>query len=507
MTTPAVDENIQPLPQMLTRADRDLGGNWDIEGCIAARGAPYTIIEHREMRVPVERDDLAKVIRAHEMMHAKVSPADFGPWVARGRAPLEVLKAAEEARVNYLIGRAGFDTKGLQDGTELVAGERNAETGNWAAAVIDVATFAFTGGFNRYLTGIRRHNKAWAEVLRELHTRIERQFKKAHERQWPRLHSTRPYGSLGPEGFLYAEKLAELLSRISQMEPPVEQTGETQEAEGGDQGDEQQQGGSQGGSQGGNGPVSPKEALDKEKLKKIKPFDENVGDPDANWIEVKVQEQPLTRIAPGELGRRRIASNMGRHPKRLQRLLTDPQKRVFERKIKGANGGAILVDISGSMQLTHAQVGAMTEAAPGCLVAMHTMNMMDFDGPNLWVVARDGFMADTMPDAVRSGRNGNDIPAVEWLVRQPQAQDAMKLWVTDGHNYIASKTSSVGRHGVATVLDAIRAAKDNKLLVVPTVEMAIKLLDTVRHGGKAESVIPYPWKTIWRQVNGEDLTL
>jgi len=101
--------NIAPMPEMLHRKDVE-GGEWTIETCDAVRGAPHTNIVDKKMAVPHDDDEMARTIRAHEMMHAKVSPAnDFDKWIERDIASVTAMRAVEEVRVNYLIGKVGFD--------------------------------------------------------------------------------------------------------------------------------------------------------------------------------------------------------------------------------------------------------------------------------------------------------------------------------------------------------------------------------------------------------------
>ena len=121
-----------PEPEILTREDTE-HGRWTVDACSAKRGVPHTIIPERVMKAPVDDSDMSRCIRAHEMMHAKVSPAgEFKAWIDRGIASEDALKSVEEMRVNLLCQKAGFDMKShLSDDGETYDGERGVALRDW----------------------------------------------------------------------------------------------------------------------------------------------------------------------------------------------------------------------------------------------------------------------------------------------------------------------------------------------------------------------------------------
>lgn len=104
-------------PELLVRMDEE-HGRWTVNNCPPERGIPCTNIVDREMLVPFDDDEVARCVRAHEVMHAKVSPGQHWPaWVKRGWASERALRVVEEARVNNLCRRAGIPVdKFLTDG-------------------------------------------------------------------------------------------------------------------------------------------------------------------------------------------------------------------------------------------------------------------------------------------------------------------------------------------------------------------------------------------------------
>ena len=393
-------KDLRPMPELIRRKDgaNDEPAEWTVVPCAAERGAPMPAVVLRHMEVPIQDFELDRVIRAHEMMHAKVSPGDRTPWLNRGIASDRGQQTAEEARVNFLVAKAGFDLDILEDGTELNAGERIAERGDWAEAVYYTAAISGCGGLNKYLVGIRRHRPAWAPRLRRISQLIQKELRRidraAKNGADTSLASTRTVtGRLDPrneliQGYLHTENIAEWLDRLAEEPQKDEEDGEEENDEAQD---EEENDGGESDTDGTNPStgVGSKETGDlkppvsKADLESQKPNRTNaVG----SWAQLNVKEQNLTRHVPGGLGKKRIASNMGRNPRRIQRMFTDPEKRIFDRKVKG-NGGVVLIDYSGSMALSEKDVLEIMEAAPGCTVACYTTNDFDTDGKaNLWIL-------------------------------------------------------------------------------------------------------------------------
>ena len=454
-------QDLRPLPELIQRRDgtNDEPGEWQIDPCPADRGVPRTAVLLKHMVVPVQNYQLDRVIRAHEMMHAKVSPGDRSPWLDRGVASDRALVSAEELRVNFLVEKAGFDISILEDGTEMNAGERIAERGDWAEAVYFMAAVSGTGGINKYLTGIRRHKPGWGPRLRRIHELLQKELRRIWRQEGRRsLTSTTTRTGRDPaneliDGFFHTEAIAEYLDRLA------------------------------------DSPIS-KDDLESHRLQRA----EDAG----TWAQLNVKEQNLTRHVPGGLGKRRIASNMGRNPRRLSRLLTDPQKRIFDRKVKG-NGGVVLIDYSGSMSLSEKDVLEIMEAAPGCTVAAYSTNDYDRDGKaNCWILGERGRMTTNIPRS-RVG-NGVDHPALVWAVQQKQRRSAPIVWVTDG--------GVVGPGCGYTdqlAMQCIKTCLKSKVLIRKSTEDAVELLHDLAADKRVEQWWPSYFRTTHRRVTGKRL--
>ena len=486
-------KDLRPLPELIRRRDgaNDGPGEWRIDPCAAERGAPRTAVLLRHMVAPVQDFELDRVIRAHEMMHAKVSPGDRRPWMDRGIATGRALVSAEEARVNFLVEKAGFDTNFLEDGTELSAGERIAERGDWAEAVYFMACVSGTGGVNRYLTGIRRHKRAWGPRLREIHNRVQKELRRIwREDGAADLGSTRtstgstldPAGEL-ITGFFHTEAIAEYLDRLAD---PQDSEDEDKEP-----GDSDPRGGDvvAGTRPSGEPPLSRRDLNGQRPLRRS-----DAG----SWAQLNVKEQNLTRHVPGGLGKKRIASNMGRNPRRLSRLLTDPQRRIFDRKVKG-DGGVVLIDYSGSMSLSTSEVLEIMDAAPGCTVACYSTNDWDRDGkPNLWVLGAGGRMTTAIPRS-RVG-NGVDHPALLWAIEQRRRRNEPVIWVTDG-----GVVGPGQGYRDQLAMQCIKTVQRSDVLIRNSVENAVELLADIARRKQVKQRWPHYFRITYRSVTGKRL--
>ena len=509
-------KDLRPMPELIRRKDgaNDEPAEWTIKPCAAERGAPMTGVLPREMHVPIQDFELDRVIRAHEMMHAKVSPADKTVWIERGIATERAMTAVEEARVNFLIAKVGFDISILEDKTELTAGERISERGDWEEAVYFTAALSGCGGMNKFLVGIRRHRPAWAPRLRRIHELIQKELRRidrAADRgnETPLMSTRTNSGRLDPSkelirGFFHVEAIAEWLDRLAE-EPHEEEPDEEEQQE---QQQEQEESDNSGERQeedasdkeakpqvGAKNEGNLKPPISKADLEKQKPTTNREA---GSWAQLNVKEQNLTRHVPGGLGKKRVASNMGRNPRRIGNMLTDPQKRIFDRKIKG-NGGVVLIDYSGSMALSEKDVLEIMEAAPGCTVACYTTNSFDKDGkPNLWVLGARGRMTTMIPDS--RGGNGVDHPALVWAIQQKQNANAPVVWVTDG-----GVVGPGQGYKDQLALQCIKTCIKSNVLIRDDVEDAVELLNDIAARKPIKKWWPLYFRTTYKRQTGKRL--
>lgn len=488
-----------PLPEMLGRKDAKHGA-WSVDACAPVRGLPHTNIVDRKMVVPVSPEETERVIRAHEMVHARVSPADdFILWLTRGIASETALRSVEELRVNYLVKKAGFDPmKHLADGSELVAGQRLAEQGDWANAVYTAVGFAGCAGGKDFLTGVRRVNRAWGETLREIVKKAEKEIVKADKRGTLTSTVRDPRTGLAPLGFADVERIAEMIDRLAN--PPKKENEEGEQGEAGKDGQDSQEndGGAKQAQKGASKGEPTAPPVGKDEVKKVNPttprHGRNGGVP--QWAELKVRKLALTRHAPGGLGRKRKATDMGRNPRRIGNALADPNKRIFDSSKKG-NGGVVIIDGSGSMALTTEDIVKIVDSAHGATVAVYSADSANVND-NLLILAEKGKMVQELPP--RNGGNGVDAPALKWGIGQKQHAKAPVVFVTDG------MVHGIGQ-GYEDILamDCINLVLRNKVIVRPNVTEAVKALDEIKAGRTPARWFPHAWKSTWRNVNGTEL--
>lgn len=153
------------------------------------------------------------------------------------------------------------------------------------------------------------------------------------------------------------------------------------------------------------------------------------GEPDDNefdvpWGDLEIETPPLTQgLPPHKRKRTKRAADTGVHLSRIHRLLTD--ERVFRVKGRKKDGGSLLIDVSGSMDLNSDQVKQMMEAMPSAIIAMYWGE--DTSG-TLRVIAKNGRCVDDGDMEPDGGGNIVDGPALEWLCQQQEP----RIWVCDG---------------------------------------------------------------------------
>lgn len=444
------------LPEFLSRHDIE-GSSWTVEAGTPTRGDAWTDLTAHRMRVPVGDIEAHRIIRLHEMMHAKVSPSrmdvafDYDPDV-----PTDLIVAGEEVRVNMLVREIGGDLDLLRDGSERLSGERIGQVGTeaWNSAVASILAMAGTKACNDYINGIAKSNPEMAAAARKVHSKIKSWHKKAtkgRNTQW--LGSTRDYEGL-PIGFVrYTIPLAKYAAQFL-----IHETSEDED----------------------DGAIS--DAIG----------DRVRGGGTPRFAPMILADIALPERVNGRIGRRRVASQTGKNPRRMNRMLTDPQQRVFDRRVRG-KGGIIVIDQSGSMRLSHDDIWKMIEHAPACVIIGYSHQSGSTTVPNVWKIADRGRVCrrEDLPDG--NGGNGVDGPALRYAVKQRRYNEPI-IWVcdgivTDGENdrsYVhldRECADLVVRHGihmvpnVTTAIEALASAERGERLPMQgygVVAMAIR---------------------------------
>lgn len=477
------------FPDLLGRHDA-AHGTWEVRTGTMGPGMAWTELGNRRMNVPHGDTPNERSVRAHEMVHAKVSPQpmDMLRWLARGKASPEAHTAAEELRVNTLVKRAGFDVDCLTDGGETQAGEFVAENNRWSEAVMATCAYAGTGRFRSFLVGVRRHNPEWAKTLRALHDRLVKELERVPNDVLASTAVDRKSG-LSPLGYAWTEAIAQLIDHAATPPEPPADDPNIESDDDGDERAEQEKPGDK-----PDEKPAPKPPVAEDQIKKMK------LEPDTGfWDEVRWGDTHRNRRAPGGIGKTKKPSSIGRAPTRIGRLLTDPHQRVFDRKRPG-KGGVVLIDASASMRFSQDDVKAITEAAPGCTVAMYCGNSRTRNEgkPNMWLLADRGSMVAEIPE--RTTGNGVDLPALEWAVSARQRKDSPVVWITDGavHGPGQNYTNDMA---VACAKTCLRSG----VVVRPNVKTALEVLTLIGAGKKVQRKWPHIWMDSWQAKFGRRL--
>jgi hypothetical protein len=459
MNAPQPTTGLLAMPEWVNRRDLD-NGPWAVQEGRPVRGDAWTNRHERLMRVPGGADATSRVIRAHEMMHAKVSPAHWG-IAEHYKVTVDALRAAEEYRVNTLTRVAGFDLDALCDGSEVRAGQRCGENADWDAMVMDVAAMAGTKACKDYLRGLRSTNPDLAVRAKAVEKAVVTQWRnrlKGYRRSTPaaakersaardvgatRAVETVEVADFGPvvvnQGFAaFTVPLARLLDSLRR---PAEAQ------------------------------VDP----DDDGLLDVEDINQAAnGGARGAFARLLFDDLPLTRRVPGSLGRKRVATNVGRHPRRINRMLTDPQRRVFDKVTRG-QGGIVVIDQSGSMRFSQEDLWAIVEAAPGCLVVGYSHRQGSTETPNAWVYADRGKVVDKVRDG--NGGNGVDGPVLRWAIGQRRHNEAI-VWVCDG-----CVTDGQGDSVFTNLtIDCARLVKRHGIHMVGTADEAVTALRRAANG-------------------------
>ena len=440
------------MPEWLERDDLP-ARPWTVEEGEARRGEAFTNLVTHRMRVPLGSDETSRCIRAHELMHAKVSPVEVVIPDSHAHIAHETVVVAEEFRVNMLTGLAGFPVMThLADGSERRTGERMAESLDWNGLVHMVGATSGTKSYNDLLAGVRKVRPEWVRPLRKLSLAIKRHWRGAtdNETNMDFVTSTIIVDGV-PEGWYFTLEVARILHRALRSSTEFDES---------------------------NAPD-------------LANLDDSSPIGNARWgrlIELPTQR---TRRVDGRIGRRKRPSIMGRNPRHIERLLTDPERRIFERRDRG-NGGVVLIDQSGSMRLTDVDLWKIIEAAPGCVVIGYSHAPGTDDKPNIWVIAERGHVAERVP----SGNLGNgvDAPALRFALRKRRTGEPL-IWVCDG--CVTDEFDQFREH---LTDECATLVATNGIHQVPDVDHAIAALSRAGRGEslRAAAIGPIATSDAWR---------
>ena len=435
------------------------GGEWTIEHL---EGGGHTNPNDKHMAVDMSGNvcdncgiDHARAIRNHELMHAKLSHAK--PQ-ARGRAKkiaLWAIKMAEEARIWDSIRRLDKDIHDIPVGCtpdqEILGVANNfSEQLGYPPSPVLLGMAAATSMSPKYqdnTPGItnQAHNKAAEAFLKHQYEDRHEYVQAAVIQAYLGVYSQTQYlirahisgyqsniwAGVRPAPWRNTLDLAEALESLIQPQSNIlQEMIENAEKQAYDE-------------------AHPEEAKDNKEQEESKDDgweeDKSVRtrhtyrDATNKWCDFVIRRPALTSRRFFRFRRRSVTD--GDIPLRMHRWPTD--KAIFTER-RGFKRGTVLIDISGSMNLTTQMLQEIVDHIPLATIAVYSSNWnrhipiehesdpwLNYQG-RLQIVAHKGRLLNdqALEDLLLEspGQNGIDGPALRWLAKQPKP----RVWVSDG---------------------------------------------------------------------------
>jgi hypothetical protein len=393
------------------------GQGWHVEPHLGGDGVgDWTDGRAKQMGVPLDPEVQAQNIRAHELGHAKWTPTRSSPTTIckRHGISMEALQRAEDLRVGYGLIDSGVDSYALG-----------------ALSEADFAALRKEGPVKRL---------AFAVVSSAMTRDRDRIIELAEEVGGPEVGAlVRQVAAAAEEALFHMPRSRYRRKRRSPIVPfrrTIEVARLLDQLFPGPQ---------------------PKPQRHKPQLREGAP----------RWGEMTIQEPPrqvLARVT--RLRHITRPTDLGASLRRLDRLITDGKIFTTKRRIPG---GTVLIDGSGSMGWTRAQILQIVQAAPAATVAIYSGRHAT--GILRLLVKQGRIVRPALIDRPSGQGNIIDGPALTWLTQQP----GPRLWISDGF--------VTGIHEVqhpALVAEVLRIQLTTHITRLDTLDEAIAFFDKLR---------------------------
>jgi hypothetical protein len=379
---------------------------WKIEDSNAHDWLPSNgVTDKRARRIFVPLEAGGRGVSLHELAHVHWSPERF----PRVRYPLILLQAVEDARINLGLELIGLpvtlDREGLAHVAHLAA--QDAKSGDIAATIIRAVASLGTRAAESLRDEISALPPRASALAGDCVARVESRLTRARMRAG---------GPVAP--FRVARQIARDLARdldrhgLLRKDLAVEGVGCCQVLVDSD----------------ASGPSAARVGRGtayERFLKRLRATGRGAGD-SVPVGTMKIARPPLTvrqrSVLRAGMSRSRCSIE-GTQITRPDRLVLD--RAIFSRRGRGG-GGTMLVDTSGSMSLSADEVEKIVRAAGGAaVVAIYSGKG---DEGELRVVARGDRRAPSEYFKPFGAGNVVDLPALEWLAKQPEP----RWWISDG---------------------------------------------------------------------------
>jgi hypothetical protein len=202
---------------------------------------------------------------------------------------------------------------------------------------------------------------------------------------------------------------------------------------------------------------------------------------DQHWCKLMPAYPKLELTHNGRMNRKRRAHDIGKSPKYLQRLLTDPSRRIFTKKSKSL-GGIVVIDCSGSMSLSNDEIESLVSSASGSTVWAYSSGCRGYESENTWLLAHNGKRVRVLPEF--HGGNGVDLPALAFAKRYRRNKTDMMIWISDG---MVTGNGNCGDRKLARA--TAHFIRKNDIHHVADVNEAIELMREAQRGRKRKRKI------------------
>lgn len=427
---------VPAFPDWLDREDTD-SRKWSVLPGHAGPGGARTDVANRRMSVPLDESPLGRSVRIREMVRAKLSPAHLGASIEDVEdVPINCRDMAEALRAN-VVAKTVYSGYTAKCGHEKFLAEQAVKSLD-AGSIMDlIVRTAHTDAARSVMANLKKAAKDQPKVLKFINdvNATVRHYKDPARFSDNEHWTNNVEGDTLTTGDWHSYNLAYILAGLGGRQlvpgrpgdlPPTDE--ETQRAMDG-----------------------------------------------AGFAELVLDRLPLTERVAGRLGRKRIATNVGVNPRRINRLLTDPELRIFDRRARSV-GGVILIDQSGSMHLSTSEVWELIKASPGCTIIGYSHSPGSEDVPNVWVLAERGHVAATVRDG--NGGNGVDGPALVFALSKHKKGEPF-IWVCDG--YVTGRHDEYTPEGAEFCRSLVRK---HRIHMAYNVGEGIEALKQVRDGKK-----------------------
>jgi hypothetical protein len=421
-----------PYPEIVT------GEKWEVVGTVNNSPDGSTDNLNRQMTVPLDREceecgiNHSRMIRRHELGHAKWSPKTMGKLKPGVRA--EAVHVLEEVRVNHLLHENKLALSEPSECLDVI--QQKTMKLVYESGIAEIILMGLASRwrvpdndpdrkYDRY-----KYNDEWI-VMSSCFDMIRNDpnvtdFRKNQIMYAQRvitkfMHNITNHSWGQTISYRKVQKYAEPLSKILDMfrdkpehdevyKPAPKPTSSQQEGE--SEGEAQESNELGGGS------------LEQRTRDDITELLYSSSDGHGEWGVMFTHQPPLTVNLQSRLknGRSYRPADFGYNPKYINRYCID--KKIFKQKVT-ALGGTILIDASGSMSFDGQDILEVMQQLPAVTIAMYNGKSNTGD---LRIIAKNGKrVTEKYLDEHSGYGNVVDGPALEWLGKQP----ARRIWVSD----------------------------------------------------------------------------